>query len=86
VTAPVAKYADAFAALDTTGAPGWLADLRSAALAEFNAVGFPTTRNEDWHFTSVTPIAERSFRSAKPSAAPTLADVLAATVGDLDHR
>lgn len=85
MTAPAVKYADAFAALEgagVAGAPAWLGDLRKAAQAEFSAIGFPTTRNEDWHFTSVTPIAERTFRPAKPAAAPTPADVLAATVGD----
>lgn len=82
MSASVPRYADAFAALDTAGAPGWLGELRKAALAEFNTVGFPTTRNEDWHFTSVTPIAERTFRTAKPAAAPSSADVLAQTVGD----
>ena len=78
----VSRYADAFAALDTAGAPGWLGELRKAALAEFNAVGFPTTRNEDWHFTSVTPIAERTFRTVRPTAAPSSGDILAHTVGD----
>ncbi|HVZ49488.1 MAG TPA: Fe-S cluster assembly protein SufD [Gemmatimonadaceae bacterium] len=76
------KYAEAFAALEGAGsAPSWLADLRKAAHAEFSAIGFPTTRNEDWHFTSVTPIAERTFRLPKaPAAAP--ADLLADAVGD----
>jgi len=77
-----ARYAEAFAALDTRGAPDWLADLRKAALAEFTSLGFPTTRNEDWHFTSVTPIAERTFRNAKPALSPSVTAVLALTVGD----
>jgi Fe-S cluster assembly protein SufD len=75
------KYADAFAAIDGAGVPSWLAELRQAAHAEFSAIGFPTTRNEDWHFTSVTPIAERTFKLPKaPAAAP--AELLADTVGD----
>jgi Fe-S cluster assembly protein SufD len=44
--------------------PAWLQNLRKQAFARFEALGFPTTRNEDWHFTSVAPIAERSFRLA----------------------
>ena len=44
--------------------PGWLRNLRQRGLSRFQALGFPTTRNEDWHFTSVAPIAERSFRLA----------------------
>ena len=44
--------------------PDWLQTLRSQGIARFEALGFPTTKNEDWHFTSVAPIAERTFRLA----------------------
>src|SRR4029078_751753 len=44
--------------------PAWLQNLRQQGMARFEALGFPTTKNEDWHFTSVAPIAERSFRLA----------------------
>ena len=71
------KYAEAFAALDGNHAPAWVTELRTHALAEFTAVGFPTTRNEDWHFTSVTPIAERTFRNAKSGPAMLSATELA---------
>lgn len=43
-------------------APDWLQSLRTQGMARFEALGFPTTRNEDWHFTSVAPIGERVFR------------------------
>lgn len=84
MTAPTStRYADAFAAAQAAGsAPAWLSELRQAAHAEFASVGFPTTRNEDWHFTSVTPIAERAFKAAKAGSALTPAAVLAATTGD----
>ena len=36
-------------------------------MARFDALGFPTTKNEDWHFTSVAPIAEQTFRAAMTS-------------------
>ena len=42
-------------------APKWLAELRADAFARFEALGFPTTKNEDWHFTSVTALRERNF-------------------------
>ena len=48
-----------------TPGPGWLQDLRGKGIACFEALGYPTTKNEDWHFTSVAPIAERSFRLAR---------------------
>jgi hypothetical protein len=44
--------------------PDWLQVLRKQGMARFQALGFPTTKNEDWHFTSVAPIAERIFRLA----------------------
>jgi Fe-S cluster assembly protein SufD len=42
----------------------WLARLREDALAHFVERGFPTTRDEDWKYTSVAPIAKRAFTLA----------------------
>ncbi|PYO79509.1 MAG: hypothetical protein DMD63_04060 [Gemmatimonadetes bacterium] len=42
--------------------PAWLDDLRAKAITRFETLGYPTTKNEDWHFTSVAPIAEHTFR------------------------
>jgi Fe-S cluster assembly protein SufD len=35
-------------------------------MARFEEVGLPTTRNEDWHFTSPAPIAESRFSPMAP--------------------
>ena len=48
-----------------TPASGWLQRLREQGIAHFESLGYPTTKNEDWHFTSVAPIAERTFRLAR---------------------
>jgi len=40
----------------------WLRKIREEAFARFAEVGFPTTRDEDWRFTSVAPIARTPFR------------------------
>ena len=62
------NYRELFeAAAHGTVASNWLPKLKIAALEKFEAVGFPTTRDEDWHFTSVAPIAERTFRPVRPS-------------------
>ncbi len=45
-------------------APEWLRAMREKAMSRFETLGFPTMKNEDWHFTSVAPIAERTFRAA----------------------
>jgi Fe-S cluster assembly protein SufD len=41
--------------------PAWLTGARRQALERFSALGFPTTRDEEWRFTSVAPIAETPF-------------------------
>ncbi len=46
----------------------WVHALRERGMSRAEALGFPTTKNEDWHFTSVAPIAERAFRVAAISA------------------
>ncbi len=44
--------------------PEWLQSLRKQGMTRFESLGFPTMKNEDWHFTSVAPISERVFRLA----------------------
>lgn len=50
--------------------PQWLRELREAAFARFCAVGFPTTRNEDWRFTNIAALARTPFRLARGGVAP----------------
>jgi len=40
----------------------WLQHLRERAFARFTELGFPTTRDEEWRFTNVAPIARKAFR------------------------
>ncbi|MEP6495382.1 MAG: Fe-S cluster assembly protein SufD [bacterium] len=55
-------YAGAFDELmSDASAPASLQSMRRAAFDRFGVLGFPTTKNEDWHFTSVAPIAEQEF-------------------------
>jgi Fe-S cluster assembly protein SufD len=51
----------AFAGNGAGGAPAWLKQMREGAIARFAELGFPTMKQEEWRFTSVAPIAERSF-------------------------
>jgi Fe-S cluster assembly protein SufD len=48
-------------------APAWLAALREQGAARFAELGFPTTRDEEWRFTPVAPIAEAGFGPAAPA-------------------
>ncbi len=61
----------------SSAAKDFLPKLKIAAIEQFEAVGFPTTRDEDWHFTSVSPIAERTFRPARPAATSLTSDDIA---------
>ncbi|MGD0366616.1 MAG: hypothetical protein ABSA94_04110, partial [Acidobacteriaceae bacterium] len=51
----------------------WLRQLREDAFARFCETGFPTTRDEDWRFTSVAAIARTAFRPASPAKLTDLA-------------
>lgn len=85
-----APYTDQFAAYSSNGGgegPAWLPALRKRAFDRFADLGFPTTRDEDWHFTSVTPIAERTFKALKTNpTALTLTDVKPWLVDEAWHR
>ena len=55
---------------------GDLLQTRAAALRHFTTLGFPTTRHEEWRFTSVAPIAERAFAmDHAPAPAVSASDV-----------
>ena len=41
--------------------PDWVTRRRQRAIDTFERLGFPTTRDEEWRFTNVTPIAETEF-------------------------
>ena len=43
----------------------WLRPIRQEAIESFSELGFPTTRDEDWKFTSVAPIADTPFNLAE---------------------
>jgi len=64
----VAQF-EAFAANGAGAAPAWLRQTRAAAIERFGVLGFPTTRQEDWRFTSVTPLMETPFVPA-PAGGP----------------
>ena len=61
--------------------PAWLHQLRGTGRARFAKLGFPTTRDEDWRFTSVAPITELNFMSPSADANAQLDDC---PFGDLE--
>ncbi|HEV2750757.1 MAG TPA: Fe-S cluster assembly protein SufD [Gemmatimonadales bacterium] len=80
MTAIADRYLAEFKAFSGNGAgsaPAWLKEIRQNAIARFVELGFPTTKQEEWRFTSVAPIAETPFALAHGShtALPAPADV-----------
>jgi Fe-S cluster assembly protein SufD len=69
---------DRFAAGRGGVAPAWLKTLRARGREAFEQAGFPTTRQEEWRFTNVSPIATTPFKLAEwlpTNAAPMVSRV-----------
>lgn len=82
------RYLTAFEQWQSNGkanAPAWLKELRRSGIASFAALGFPTTKNEDWKYTSVEPIASLPVAQANGAAAtvPHYSDVVARSFADV---
>ena len=65
--------------------PRWVAQVRESALAQFERLGFPTTKIEQWRFTSVAPIAERRFSLASDGVASATAEMAAPLSNPIAH-
>jgi Fe-S cluster assembly protein SufD len=66
--------------------PAWLTSRRAAAARQLLAEGFPTTRDEEFRFTNVAPIAGKAYPAADVPPARASLDALRAeaTVPGLD--
>jgi Fe-S cluster assembly protein SufD len=77
-TEQIGTYLESFTELHKR-APGqnlpWLRELREKAFARFCETGFPTTHDEDWRFTNVSPIAKTSFQLTTDEKLPSLEQV-----------
>ena len=72
-----APYIEDFQAASEAGlGPAWLVEARRHALARFEQLGFPTPKNEDWHYTSVAPIAEAGFATLRAASGDVRAEEL----------
>ena len=76
--APVQAEIDAAVAGAEADGPRWLAALRRRGAEAFARAGFPTARNEDWHYTTTAPIAEGAFVSNVGATGEVTGDALAA--------
>lgn len=59
-------FVGAFEAFRTSSGfgPEWLRTARAAAFGRFLEQGFPTTRDEEWKFTNVAPVAQIEWRAS----------------------
>jgi Fe-S cluster assembly protein SufD len=63
--------------------PSWIRHVRKAAISSFAELGFPTTRHEEWKYTSVAPLARIRFARAGSGPNGVSAEALApATLGE----
>ena len=77
----VADY-KSFAGNGAAGAPPWLKQIREGAIARFAELGFPTTKQEEWRFTSVAPIVDTRFSHlASPIPHPGLSEIRSLLIG-----
>ena len=62
----------------------WLRALRERGLRHFQAVGLPTTKDEEWRQTNVAPIAKTEFALPEPDATTTRQQLERFAIPNLD--
>jgi Fe-S cluster assembly protein SufD len=78
------KQCDAYASNGGGIGPGWLVALRREATEALRRSGFPTSKDEEWRFTSVAPITRADFSAAPGPVALSLEDLGPYLFGHLD--
>ena len=62
-------------AASTSPALAWLKQLRANAVDRVGALTVPTTRDEEWRFTDITPLTKLSFQPVRTASGLQTADV-----------
>ena len=67
-------YLEPFGSWGRANDSAWCPALRRAGIQEFDRAGIPTTRDEDWRFTPLTPLTRLPFRPllSAPALLPAL--------------
>ncbi|TAH35942.1 MAG: Fe-S cluster assembly protein SufD [Planctomycetota bacterium] len=71
-------FAGEFARVQSASAaaePAWLQHQRRESFARFTALGLPTTRDEEWRYTSLAPLQAAGFRAPSAPGAISRADL-----------
>ncbi len=61
-------FEDALGFASGRGEPDWLLAARQGAFDRFRGSGFPTTRSENWKYTSLRPVEDAAYELPVPSA------------------
>jgi Fe-S cluster assembly protein SufD len=69
-----------------TSGPRWLQEIRDRGASSFAQLGFPTVRNEEWRFTSVSQIAGADLSPAPASTALEASRLETFLYADAPHR
>jgi len=59
----------------TVRSEGWLAPIRDRAGVRARALNFPTTKQDDWRLTDLSPLFQHNFRPVDSYASVTLSDI-----------
>ncbi len=59
----------------SSSALAWLSELRANAVDRVGALTVPTTRDEEWRFTDISPLTRIPFQPTRGKAQVTLADI-----------
>ena len=68
MSAVATDYHKAYRSIGEDKSPDWLNDVRDEGFTRFEALGFPTRKHEEWKYTSVKTIQDRSFKLAAKTA------------------
>ena len=56
------KFDETIKLLSANNTPEWLNTFRQNGLSKFQELGFPTTKNEDWKYTNLSPVVTRTYK------------------------
>ena len=64
----------------------WLTTLRSEAVERVGVLALPSTRDEEWRFTDITPFAKMSFTAAQSETQLEVADIAQFFIEEVINR
>ncbi len=86
-TAPTKSYLDSLLpGRPAAGSLAWVNELRAHAVERVGALTVPSTRDEDWRFTDISPLTKLTFQPAQPAQTLAPAALERWTIGEAAAR